>query len=423
VTELQIAEGLAAVAVLVLMLYMLVRKPRDAGLRAVTVLVTSWVVAYPFGVAADRGVDFVGVEPMVLRLIQHSLLLVGAYSLICFFLFSAFDTRSASARAWWHGLPLSVALSVLIIATVIMPADLRAAGAVLPVAQHPGHVGVPSIGMFYTTANSYLLFAFVAAWVLTRRYARGAEPRLRRGLLLASVGLTVLVIVHFLFVAGSIVRWAGGTVPRLVFVIGIGVLLPGVLLFVIGVSYPAMVMRLAALRVRWRHRQMYQHLGPLWTALHAAFPEHHLTRVPTSPWRDAVSLQGVHRRYYRRVIECRDGLVRISPHVTQLCQNGRQDDSLADLLRDALRAHAAGEPAPPHARPVAIPTATGLNADVDELVALSEALHTTERNAQWSFMAPVSKTSATLRRGVDRRFRRRRHGRCRRESGIGRSSS
>ncbi|MGH3426091.1 MAG: DUF6545 domain-containing protein [Mycobacteriales bacterium] len=85
----------------------------------------------------------------------------------------------------------------------------------------------------------------------------------------------------------------------------------------------------------------------------------------------------MHRRYYRRVIECRDGLVRISPHLAQLRQNGRQDDPLVDLLKDALRAHAAGEPVPPHATPVAVPTQAGLHADVDELVALSRMLHAT----------------------------------------------
>ncbi|HEX5348569.1 MAG TPA: MAB_1171c family putative transporter [Pseudonocardiaceae bacterium] len=380
-TGLQVAQGLAAAAVLLLMLYLLARKPRDVRLRAITGLVTCWAIAYPFGIMATRGVDFLGLEPMASRLVQHALLLVGAYSLICFFLFSAFDTRSARTRAWWHALPLSSAVVVLTIADAIMPAALRTAAAVLPAEEHQGPVGVPSIGLFYTTANSYLLFAFVAAWVLTRRHARRAEPRLRRGLLLASVGLTAIVVANVSFVAANIVRWAHGTMPHPVLVTGIVLLLPGVLLFLTGLSYPAAVLRLAALRVWWRHRRIYQYLGPLWTALHGEFPEHELTRVPSSPWRDAVSLRGVHRRYYRRVIECRDGLVRISPHVAQLRQNGRKDDSLVHLLKDALRAHAAGEPAPPDATPVAVPTAAGLNADVDELVALSRVLHTTARKA------------------------------------------
>ncbi|MGH3426090.1 MAG: hypothetical protein ACRDQZ_00690 [Mycobacteriales bacterium] len=103
-TGLQIAQGLAAAAALVLMLYLLARKPRDARLRAVTALVTSWAIAYPFGIMATRGADFLGPVPMVSRLVQHVLLLVGAYSLICFFLFSAFDAQSARTRAWWHAL-------------------------------------------------------------------------------------------------------------------------------------------------------------------------------------------------------------------------------------------------------------------------------------------------------------------------------
>lgn len=380
-TGLQTVQGITAFAVLVLMLYLLARKARDVRLRAITALAACWAVSYPFGIAATRGVDFAGVEPMVSRLIQHTLLLVGAYSLIYFFLFCAFDGRRARTGAWWHALLLSTAVVVLVIATAIMPANLRTPAAVLPAAEKPGPVGVTSIGLFYTTANSYLLFAFGAALVLTRRYTRGAEPRLGRGLLLVSMGLTAIVVANSSFVAANIVRWAGGTMPRPVLVTGIVLLLPGVLLFLIGLSYPAAVMRLAALQVWWRHRRRYKQLGPLWKALHAEFPEDELTRITISPWRDAISLRGVHRRYYRRVIECRDGLVRISPHVAQLRQNGRQYDSLAELLADALRAHAAGEPAPPRATPVAVPTATGLNADVAELVALSRGLHAMERNA------------------------------------------
>jgi hypothetical protein len=50
-------------------------------------------------------------------------------------------------------------------------------------------------------ANSYLLYAFAAAAVWTRRYARGAEPRLRRGLRVAAVGLVGISLAGATFVA------------------------------------------------------------------------------------------------------------------------------------------------------------------------------------------------------------------------------
>jgi hypothetical protein len=132
-------------------------------------------------------------------------------------------------------------------------------------------------------------------------------------------------------------------------------------------------MRLAALRIWWQHRRTYHHLEPLWTVLHQQFPEDTLDRVPSSRWPDTLSLRGVHRRYYRRVIECRDGLVRISPYL-QTAGNGH-DAPLAEQLRNALQARASGIAAPTQAIPVAIPTTDdSLDADVHELITLSAAL-------------------------------------------------
>src|SRR5205807_5920314 len=98
-----------------------------------------------------------------------------------------------------------------------------------------------------------------------------------------------------------------------------------------------------------------------------------LSRVPSGRWRDALRLRGVHRRYYRRVIECRDGLVRVSPYLAgagDLDQPGH----LASALRAALRARADGAPVTGAALPVAAPDGEGLDADVRQLVALSKAL-------------------------------------------------
>lgn len=107
--------------------------------------------------------------------------------------------------------------------------------------------------------------------------------------------------------------------------------------------------------------------------------------MPVNRWIDAISLRGVHRRYYCGAIECRDGLVRISPYLHRADEQGdgaTQHEqpvplgALARQLTDALRAHAAGEAVEPNAKPLAIPGADGLDADVRELVALSGALRT-----------------------------------------------
>lgn len=371
-----VAHGVASFAALIWLAYRLTRAGRDIRLWAVTLLVACWAVAYPFGLAAGRGADFLGVEPMTSRFIQHALVLVAAYALMCFFLFSALELDSARRRAMWQAVPLAAAVLILAIATARIPDDLRTAAAMLPSGQGSGPVSVSSIGVFYVTANGYMLYAFATAFIWTRRYARGAEPRLRRGLAMVSIGLAAIVVADSLFITANIIRWAGGTTPRSILVFSILLLLVGIVLFLTGVLYPAAAMRLAALRIWRQHLRTYHQLNPLWTTLHDEFPQDALSRVPISPWRDALSLRGVHRRYYRRVIECRDGLVRISPYLAQAPGND-EVSRLAGQLRQALRAHTSGEPVPSRAVPVAMPAGDGLDADVERLVALSRALERT----------------------------------------------
>src|SRR5207248_6312107 len=79
--------------------------------------------------------------------------------------------------------------------------------------------------------------------------------------------------------------------------------------FFVGVLYPAVVNRWVSLG-RWhRHWRAYRALHPLWSALHEAFPSDVLDRGPRTWWRDRLSVRHMHRRYWRRVIEIRDGLV------------------------------------------------------------------------------------------------------------------
>jgi hypothetical protein len=74
---------------------------------------------------------------------------------------------------------------------------------------------------------------------------------------------------------------------------------------------------------------------------------------------------GVHRRYYRRPIECRDGLVRISSRLGP--DDGQPLGSRLLVALDGLSAaDKLGD-----AVPLAIPGAAGLDADARELVRLA----------------------------------------------------
>lgn len=365
------SAGVLFLSVLAFMLWLTVRRPQDSRVRAITAMITAWTLGYPFSRAAGDGVWFLGLDPMQCQLVQYSALVIGTFCAVLFFVFSALDDKAATRHALLQTIPLAIAITVMAVSVWSLPDSLRVAAAQVPKSFGGGPVGVPGITFFYAAANSYLGYSFATMFVWTRRYARDAEPRLRRGLLIASIGLALLVYGDVTFVGGNLSRLTGTPFPRIVLQLGTVGVVVGLVLFVIGMAYPAGIMRVAAMRVWTRHLRSYRRLAPLWTVLNRQFPEDALSRVPVHPLRDVLSLRGVHRRYYRRVIECRDGLVRVSPYFAQ-----EDDRPVADRLKDALRAQASGSSVAHQPVPVAIPDGDGLDADVRELEELSFALRT-----------------------------------------------
>ncbi|MFD9700697.1 MAB_1171c family putative transporter [Lentzea sp. NPDC059081] len=361
-------QGIVAFSALAVVLYLLVRRPHDPRLRSVTALVAGWAVGYPFGRAAAGGRWFLGLDPMLCQLVQHSMLQVGVYGLICFFLFSALDDAGARRQALRQLVPLALCIGVMTWAVLSIPDDLRVAAARVPNSLGGGPTGVLAITVFYSLGNGYLLYGFATMFVWARRYARDAEPRLRRGLLITSTGFALLVPADAIFVASNVSRYFGSPLPRWLLTAAVFFLLPGVLLCVVGVVYPIVAMRFAASRLWLRHLRAYHRLAPLWTLLHQSFPEDALHRVPSR--RDAVSLRGVHRRYYRRVIECRDGLVRISPYVAET----PAELPLAERLRAGLETRRSGVVTLRRPIALAVPEDDGMDADVRELEKLAASL-------------------------------------------------
>ncbi|MFI6099498.1 MAB_1171c family putative transporter [Lentzea sp. NPDC051213] len=361
-------QGLVAFSVLLVMLYLLWRRPHDPRLRSVTCLVAGWALGHPFGRAAADGRWFLGLDPMICQLIQHTLLQIGVYGLICFFIFSALDDAPARRQALLQLAPLVVCVTIMTWAVLTIPDDLRVAAARVPNSLGGGPTGVLAITVFYALANGYLLYGFATMFVWARRYARGAEPRLRRGLLITSTGFALLVPADAIFVASNISRYFAEPLPRWLLTTGVWFLLPGVVLCCVGVVYPFAAMRTSATRLWLRHLRTYHKLAPLWTLLNQSFPEDALHRVPSR--RDAFSLRGVHRRYYRRVIECRDGLVRISPYVAET----PDELTLAQRLRSGLETRRAGAVTLRRPIALAVPEDDGLDADVRELEKLAVAL-------------------------------------------------
>ncbi|WP_037788713.1 MAB_1171c family putative transporter [Streptomyces natalensis] len=350
-------------------LIQLARDPRDLPLRAVTLCLICTDASFALGLdSAARLVDDL-TGPGSARLVQNALLLGAVYCLMCFYLFSAEERERAGRRARWEALPLASAVIVLALTTVATPVGLR--GREFATAD----MTATPVALFFMTALLYLIYALAEALWWTWRYARMSLRPLSTGLWLTVGALAGMVVANIGRLGIDVTRWRGAQVPAWLHDGTQGLLALAVPVFIVGVVYSGAAMRMARVRVWLCHRKAYRRLRPLWDALHHAFPQDALSRVPTSGWREFLFLRGTHYRYYRRVIECRDGLVRISPYLAQQGVNdGTPHTSLASHLRHALRAHANGEAASSQAIAVALPDENSLESDVWQLIELSDAL-------------------------------------------------
>ncbi len=352
-------------------MYQLLQAPRDRALRAVTACLICSAGSFSTGLQAERSA-LDSVVAGAASLVSNVLLLVAVYWLLSFYLYSATIRQRASRRARLEAVPLAVAIVVITVATVATPVAVRGRP------YGTADLRTPQVALFFIAAQLYLVYAFATTTLWTVRYARMSQRPSSIGLWLTAASLASMAVANSCRVVMALIGWRGGTVPAglngsvaLLFAFAV----PS---FIVGLSYPGVMLRLAGLRIWRQRRRTYQRLRPLWVLLHEAFPQDALRRGPTvGTRRELLRLRGVHRNYYRRVIECRDGLVRVSPYLVRLgVQDGATPEALADHLRSALQACAAGAPAPTHALAVALPGEDSLDADARQLVALSDALGT-----------------------------------------------
>ncbi|MFF3767044.1 MAB_1171c family putative transporter [Streptomyces sp. NPDC001922] len=353
----------------------LVRAPHDRLLQAVTYCLVCATLSFPLGHPAVTRIADGALGAGTAKLLQNVLLFGTVYWLMCFYLHSVADQEKGRRRARLELIPMGGTAVLITLAMAATPPGER--GHVYTTAD----MEVAGVAAFYSLAGLYLCYALGMALWWTWRHARRSAGPLARGLWLVAIALAAMVAASAVREALVVVRWFGGDVP-LVIILGAKFLLDAVAIpfFVIGVLYPGTANRLRAVRQWWRHRRVYHRLAPLWAALHEAFPEDAFEPAVDSGLRGMPRRRlGTHRRYYRRVIECRDGLVRLSPRLAELGSLGAPLDELpreviAGHLRKALRAHAAGDPAPPRAVPIALPGSDSMNDDVRQLILLSDAI-------------------------------------------------
>ena len=365
--------GLAAAVVW--KLYQLCRAPHDASLRSLTLclvcIACSYLPAMPDG---SPGFDHIASHNMA-KLIQNLLLLATSYFLMCFYLHSVADGPVSRRRARREA---AVMVAIMVVITVAAKA---APGEAIAVGFRAADMTNPPVVVFYLGAGLYLLYTLAAASWWTRRYARLSGRPHATGLWLAAAGLTGMSFACATRAIFIIIRAFGGAVPDAVTSSVSLVLMFSILAFIVGVTYSSARSRLDAFRVWRRHRRVLSQLQPLWELLSEAFPEY--VMEPSSPsWRDRWSARGVHRRYTRRWAECRDCLVRLSPYLLDHAPDGATldgtpPDVLAARLREAAGAARRGLAVQTRAMPVAAPHHEHRDDDVQELVALSNALRET----------------------------------------------
>ncbi|SFW44167.1 MAB_1171c family putative transporter [Amycolatopsis australiensis] len=310
------------------------------------------------------------------RVANNALLACGVCALVIFFLGSALGPRR-HRRVAAELVPLAAAIALMIVAMGVTPAPLRG----LPLG--PATIHDTGVAVFYLGAGLYLIYGLVACTTWIVRYQRVADRNLRIGLRLSAVGLASAAAGSVFRALYIVVAWVFGPVVKVLLLLGVPFVIVGGTLFLAGVTYPGVRARIAALRRRRRHRREHHELAPLWTVLVRAFPSIVL-RTPPRRRGERLSPRSVHRVYYRRVIEIRDGLVQLSPYLDADFGELVAADpaAAAAALQAALARHAAAEPSDGHAKQVLPAPADDIESDVRPLLALSAALG--ERGVTWT---------------------------------------
>ncbi|GGZ53321.1 hypothetical protein GCM10010387_54380 [Streptomyces inusitatus] len=358
----------------------LARATYDRVLRilvaSLSLLLVGEVLSIPGIIGSIDSATAVGVGKVAFNGIYIS----GLFALHLFFVFSVRGTRAAHDRRLRAEIALLVGVLIaLVVSMAVTPAAMRGHSLSTP------HMAEPAIASFYVIGNAYFIHAYLASGRWALRYARKAAQHFGYGLLIVALGLfglaltsvnrMILVVLRIgepgshqelNTVNWSISNWAMG-------------------ITLAGICYSASVQLFTRLRSVAHHRRMYRELTPLWTALTAAYPELVLDQPRAGfRWPRPYRYRTQEQRFYRRFIECRDGLVRLSPYLSRVAPGAdlarAPADRLARYITEALALNSTAEPpyAGVSAVRVAIPVGGDLDADARELIAISRFLHERE---------------------------------------------
>lgn len=345
----------------------LARMPRDRGLQIVTTCAFLVLLALTAQLAVtipSLGERFPRQTPILVEFI----LLTFFFATLLVLLRST--TPGATRGRDYFEVALSIAVSAGLTATFLITQPSSGSAHYGDYTAAAGPAGVLA---FHCLGNAYMAYATARGGYLAWNSPGQLQRQTRRGLRVAAVGLTLCclgthlprvlstasrLILHTDLVPGT----AAWTPPFLAV---------GVATFFLGVGYPGARTGLAKTRLWFQARSRHKQLRPLWGALQQEFPTIAL-HLPESPARERRHVRQTRFRYYRRVIECRDGLVCLSPYMRTALHETDSPRQQAILVRDALPSVArAGSADPAAPALIAAPDTSGMEADVLALLALS----------------------------------------------------
>ncbi|MFE3605717.1 MAB_1171c family putative transporter [Streptomyces goshikiensis] len=353
----------------------LTRAPSDRALRilatSLPLLALGEILSLPGVTAGIDSTTTTGIG----KLVFNGVYMTGLGALSLFFATSTIGGETAYKRqVWLNGILLAGAVTVQTVCMASTPLALRSHTLGTP------DMAQVSIATFYIVGNAYFFYAYLASGLRALRYAPEAGWHLTIGLRAMALGLCLLACssVNRVILVCARIREPGSyqtlnSVNWSMSQWALGLVL-------VGMSYSAAIQLARHALSVVRYRRMFHELTPLWSALSATYPE--LVLKEETGLRRLWShfrLRGTHARFYRRLIECRDGLVRLSPYLTQVAPHTNLASSPADELAEHLSRALALKPATedPHtalvASPIALPVGRDLDADAHELIALSHA--------------------------------------------------
>ncbi|WP_020502034.1 MAB_1171c family putative transporter [Sciscionella marina] len=357
----------------------LARMPRDRGLLIVTICTVLVVAALTAQLMVSIPV-LAGSFPRQAPVLIEFVLLTLFFALLLGLLRSVRASPTSGARGY---VELGVALAVSAALTVIFFGTALTGGA--NYGDYTETAGPAGVLAFHLIGNLYMAYATAyGACLAWSAAAVSVTPPTRLGLRVAAVGLVICCLGTHL---PRVLSTGGRLLLRTSLVPGTSVwtsplLAIGVGVFFLGVGYPGARTGIAKARMWVEARRHYAQLGPLWTVLYRQFPTIALF-PPSGPARERLRLRHMRLRYYRRVIECRDGLVCLSPYMATPVRASDSPARQASLIREALEHEALDRCAPDGhlAAPsvIAPPEGTGMDSDVRAILALSRALDRAER--------------------------------------------